>query len=541
MRSRSSISLKLAAGFTVASCSFSEFSVDPIRIDPSTGNYVDRHGRTRIFHGMNVVYKEWPWVPSVETFSPTDSLDSESMDNLRSWGFNVVRLGVMWPGVEPTHKQIDSKYLQAVVNLSEGLARREIYTIADLHQDLGSRYFCGEGFPEFYVEALLQNKSSRLAKGSSFPGPFMSKMALNASGFPSLDDCLKKDFASYYATDSVGALFAELYTPGTDLHKGFLRYWGSVASAFQHAPQLLAYELINEPSGLCLGDTVLNCYDAAKLVFSDDVEKNKLTPLYQAAAQVIRDAGSQQPIFYEPTVAPKVGPAPLFPTPPLGNDTQQALAYHIYCAPGDGDGAVADLACKATQNLFEHSYFPFLRRHKSIAGFMTEFGAVGDSPGEFKHLQRLLRSVEGAFQSWTYWMLKKYNDFTTANAAESLYFPNGTLEVAKLKVLSRTYARAIGGVPQHTTFDPATAAFQLSFIASVTDAPTEVYLNEELHYPDGFVVDLQPANCLIQKIQAEKNYLHFDLQQNSSCRGSLVQISITAKASSAQSTQQVFV
>merc|ERR1712135_281743 len=77
----------------------------------------------------------------------------------------------------------------------------------------------------------------------------------------------------------------------------------------------------------------------------------------------------------------------------------------------------------------------------------TEFGAVGGNPLELKHLDRLFSMVDDQFQSWAYWELKTYKDFTTANAAESLYDVDGKIETAKLATLSRTYAQAIAGDP----------------------------------------------------------------------------------------------
>ena len=73
-----------------------------IRVDAPTRRFVDELGRTRIFHGVNVVRKKFPWHPEVGgTFDPLVSLNDADMVDLARWGLNVVRLGVMWPGVEP--------------------------------------------------------------------------------------------------------------------------------------------------------------------------------------------------------------------------------------------------------------------------------------------------------------------------------------------------------------------------------------------------------------------------------------------------------
>jgi endoglycosylceramidase len=501
-------------------------------VDPSSGHFVDGHGRVRIFHGVNVVYKKEPWFPPSDKFDATDSLDNKTIDLLRAWGFNVVRLGVMWPGVEPEPGRIDGAYLQEISRLASALADRGVYTIADLHQDLGSRRFCGEGFPEHYVDALLADPGSNLSKAPAFPWPLPFEMTVNSTtGFPVLTDCLRHEFAEWYLTEQVGAMWEDLYTPGSALHDGFVRYWSVVSETFaQGAPHLLAYELLNEPSGFCLGGDLESCARHNPLM-DNWMEGRMLTPLYRAAAAAIRSKDPERPILYQPSPVPKMTSAPPFPEPPLGNDPQQGLAYHIYCAPGDGDGYISGLVCRKAQDLQTSMYFDYLKERKGTAGFMTELGAIGGSPAELEHLTRLLDLADGAFQSWAYWQLKKYQDFTTANSAESLYDPEGNLEVEKLRTLSRTYAQAIAGRPELMSFDAQTAAFELRFNATVTSAPTEIYLNRQLHYPHGHSLRVQPEGCLRLESGEDDGPLLLVLDSaRPSCMHNMMRVRITANA-----------
>ncbi len=71
-----------------------------ITINPATKMMQDKYNRTVIFHGVNVVYKVPPYVPSYNGFNPELSLADADIDNLVKWGFNFVRLGVMWEAVE---------------------------------------------------------------------------------------------------------------------------------------------------------------------------------------------------------------------------------------------------------------------------------------------------------------------------------------------------------------------------------------------------------------------------------------------------------
>ena len=50
----------------------------------------------RSWSGVNAVQKSWPWHPSTGTFDAQSSLNAQDMANLKAWGFNTVRLGVMW-------------------------------------------------------------------------------------------------------------------------------------------------------------------------------------------------------------------------------------------------------------------------------------------------------------------------------------------------------------------------------------------------------------------------------------------------------------
>merc|ERR1719221_1438225 len=128
---------------------------------------------------------------------------------------------------------------------------------------------------------------------------------------------------------------------------------------------------------------------------------------------------------------------------------------------------------------------------------MTEFGAIGNTKADLMSVDRLLDSMDLRFQSWAYWQYKDFHDDTTMNKDGPLYDESGRLVLSKLKVLSRTYAPAVAGTPRHMSFDSDTAEFHLAFARDRSislDVPTEIYLNEELHYPTGFTVDTAPLS-----------------------------------------------
>jgi len=263
---------------------------------------------------------------------------------------------------------------------------------------------------------------------------------------------------------------------------------------------------MNEPSAQCLQQpkgSIFDCKPLSAYFGSNQPEEQYMAPLWRAAAAAIRESDPDRPVMYEADPSPMLA-APPFNGPVLGDDPQQVLAYHVYCEPGDGKDLAARLECLAAQT-------------------------VGSSAGEISHLNRLLGIADDHVQSWAYWQLKKYQDFTTMNDAESLYWPNGTLEETKLKTLSRTYAQAIAGLPLRMSFDPITAVFELRYNATVSEAPTEVYLNEVLHYPQGFAIDVDPKDCAT--LTLAKNRVH--ATTSSQCIGEVITLRLSPNSTQA--------
>jgi len=111
----------------------------------------DHHGRSVLFHGVNIVYKVDPYIPNNDKFDPQTSMTDEDIDNLVKWGFNFVRLGVMWEAVERSPDTYNHTYLQEVEKLINKMGEKGIYTLVDAHQDVFARHICGEGVPDFYA------------------------------------------------------------------------------------------------------------------------------------------------------------------------------------------------------------------------------------------------------------------------------------------------------------------------------------------------------------------------------------------------------
>jgi hypothetical protein len=72
-----------------------------LSVDGKTYRLIDNHGRERVFHGTNVVFKAPPYHPSTGSFDSQFSLCEKDLDFIQSLGFSTIRLSVPWAGVEP--------------------------------------------------------------------------------------------------------------------------------------------------------------------------------------------------------------------------------------------------------------------------------------------------------------------------------------------------------------------------------------------------------------------------------------------------------
>ena len=212
-----------------------------------------------MFHGVNVVYKVDPYIPSEGTFDSQNSLNDEDIANLVKWGQNFVRLGVMWESVERERDVYDDAYLDEIEVLINKLGEAGIYTLVDAHQDVFARVICGEGIPDFYAKDLLHADdhciswvADRALKGiydrlgvcQDFNDYNYTK---DDNGDPLITDCQKEDFYKYYLTKQSMAAFGGFFTNKMGVQDKFIAYWDKVSSRFANNPYVVGYDPLNEP------------------------------------------------------------------------------------------------------------------------------------------------------------------------------------------------------------------------------------------------------------------------------------------------------
>jgi len=109
----------------------------------------DASGRVVILHGFNMVSKVGSYRPEDTGFGGDDA------HFLHRHGFNTVRLGIIYKGLEPQPPGADGRpdyrlgYLRSIARTERALAKRKIFSLLDFHQDLYNERFEGEGWPDW--------------------------------------------------------------------------------------------------------------------------------------------------------------------------------------------------------------------------------------------------------------------------------------------------------------------------------------------------------------------------------------------------------
>jgi len=199
---------------------------------------------------------------------------------------------------------------------------------------------------------------------------------------------------------------------------------------------------------------------------------------------------SQHLIFFEPTTWDDFGVG--FDKVPGGEDyrNRSVLSYHFYVPP-DID-----------------VYESFIARMIDLerlgcGGFLTEY-AIGH--GYPDAINSVAETADFFLQGWTGWEYKAYVGMT--GWGWGLFFPNGSIDYSVVNVVSRTYAQAVAGTSNFMSFNPNTRVFNLEYVVKKScKLPTEIYLNEQLHYPKGFTVLLAPPDVAIWK-RVSQNHIH---------------------------------
>ena len=267
-------------------------------------------------------------------------------------GFNVVRLGMTWKGLEPGtapandpaicapgtphdpgqfSQSIIDAYLAKLKTTVDLLGRFHIYSLLDMHQDVYNELFDGEGAPNWAV--CTSGASNRPS------GPVVAELRDGGAGAA---------FRHFWTNDVVG-----------DLQGEYDRVWAAVAAYFKGDPWILGYDPFNEPFSTSLVnsgdekfDAQLECFYTGRSFIgspSHGAPPISCSPAIPATGVIptIQTADPGVLVFYEPDIFSSRGSTNFVGSMPFPN---LVFNVHIYCGQRSGKtGNPTDIAACAAQ------------------------------------------------------------------------------------------------------------------------------------------------------------------------------------------------
>ncbi len=177
---------------------------------------LDREGRQVILHGVNMVCKD-PARGYVGAWTEDD------FRFLRDRGMNVIRLGLIWDGLEPEPGRIDEAMLDRIGTVIRMAGDAGLYVFLDMHQDLYGRQFA-DGAPAW---ATLCEPDGYDGTGHVWSDAYLSSAAVQTA--------FDRFWENAPAPDGIG------------LQDHLAGVWRSVAARFGHLAWVVGYDLLNEP------------------------------------------------------------------------------------------------------------------------------------------------------------------------------------------------------------------------------------------------------------------------------------------------------
>lgn len=385
---------------------FERLSDTPVKAPP----FLDASGRICIYHGVNVSnYSKH--APGFMTWHTKDDFA-----RLRDWGFNIVRYLLFWEGLEPTQGTIDTAYLNEVLLRVRWLDELGIDVILDMHQDVYSSSFGGNGFPPWTV------------RGDTTGFVEVEPWSRNY-----LNEEVKKSFRAFWESDSLrDAYYAMLMV---------------VFDAAEPLDNVLGVDIMNEP------------YRGDLERFESDV----LSYFYQRVVDMVAAAGYTKKVFFEPSIIRSAG---LESRLSFDSDGRCVYAPHFYDILGNS----VDHYGSTSRLIMEEAMYKRVEEAARL-GCPLIFGEHGISPAVSHHVQYLKdfhAEADKHLIGRVYWAYDR-----TANSEYGI-IDNSGAPMPNMDALVRVYPQKIMG--RDPEFHLSEKRFALTYTRIDGSAPTEIFI-----------------------------------------------------------------
>jgi endoglycosylceramidase len=415
----------------------------------------DATGKVLLVSGVSMVNKLTPYTPAADGFGSSDAAF------LAANGLDAVRVGVLWEAVEPEPGVFNDSYLASIKSTVDMLGSYGIISLLDFHQDMYNEEFQGEGAPAWAVD------DGEL--------PVFPELGFPANYF--LQPALQVAYDNFWDNATVD---------GKGLQDWYAGAWQHVAAYFDGDPNVLGYDLYNEPSP---GTDLLGCILSVVGCPSEDAI---LTAFYTKITAAVRAVNPTTLLFGEPWFSFDIGsPSALGST----GDSEAGFSFHDYC-PFDSISTDLDFACPAFNDaVFSNADAVSARTGDAL--LLTEFGATNDA----SVLSEVVADAAKAQVGWLMWSFCGCGDPTGSPSVEGLVndateAPTGSnVNTAMLDALAVPHPELVAGTPDSYGYDTSTSTFTLTYSTERADGTGAFAAGSQtsiavpaVQYPDGYQV-----------------------------------------------------
>jgi len=210
-------------------------------------SFRDQHQRELILNGINIIIKD-------ASQGYLCGMEKEEFKQMSDWGFNVIRLGIIWDGLEPEPGVYNDSMFLCLDERISWAKEYGLYVLLDMHQDLYSRLF-SDGAPEW---ATITNDQPH------YTGAVWSDAYLMS---PAVQTAFDNFWNNTAASDGVG------------IQDHYALLWKYIAERYADEPAVIGYDIMNEPF---IGSEASNFFPAMVMayaeIFQDEIREAGMGP-----------------------------------------------------------------------------------------------------------------------------------------------------------------------------------------------------------------------------------------------------------------------
>jgi len=397
--------------------------------------FVDQEGRQVILNGINLISKN-----PTEKYIPPQGI--ETFQQFKNWGFNCIRLGIIWDGLEPEPGKYNEEYLLEIDKRIEWAGENGIYVFLDMHQDLyGAKFSDGapdwatidEGKPHYKGEIWSDSYLISPAVQTAFDHFWNNSPAPDGIGIQDRYANLWKHIAERYANNPNVIGYDIMNEPfmGTAVNEIMPVMLGAYAKLLVEetgqeppSPEELTAMWSDEESRLKALEFISTKEKYAKVVdavyeLNAAFEKKQLQKMYQKVSSAIREVDQNHLLFFNHSYFSNTGvPSAIEPTLLADGSKDPGVVYAAH-----GYDLVVDT--KEVKNpSYERVEFIFNRIHETgkrmdVPVMIGEWGAFHDKSLKMietaQHVVNLFEDYKFSNTYWAYY--ENIDDFPYFNSA----------------------------------------------------------------------------------------------------------------------------